>query len=119
MIALSLETEKNSFLLEMKKEQQTKAISRILEKNHIRNAVICSKEMCFALMGISINDTLLDIIVNDMIQKTVEINNCACSAIISNPLSDYLKRGGYLSKTQRRFSYSHDPKAAVAVYFLG
>lgn len=54
MIALSLETEKNSFLLEMKKEQQTKAISRILEKNHIRNAVICSKEMCFALMGISI-----------------------------------------------------------------
>lgn len=32
MIALSLETEKNSFLLEMKKEQQTKAISRILEK---------------------------------------------------------------------------------------
>ena len=69
MIALSLETEKNSFLLEMKKEQQTKAISRILEKNHIRNAVICSKEMCFALMGISINDTLLDTIVNDMIQK--------------------------------------------------
>ena len=71
MIALSLETEKNSFLLEMKKEQQTKAISRILEKNHIRNAVICSKEMCFALMGISINDTLLDTIVNDMIQKLI------------------------------------------------
>ena len=28
MIALSLETEKNSFLLEMKKEQQTKVISK-------------------------------------------------------------------------------------------
>lgn len=103
MIALSLETEKNSFLLEMKKEQQTKAISRILEKNHIRNAVICSKEMCFALMGISINDTLLDTIVNDMIQKTVEINNCACSAIISNPLSDYLKLADTYQKLKEGF----------------
>lgn len=103
MIALSLETEKNSFLLEMKKEQQTKTISRILEKNHIRNAVICSKEMCFALMGISINDTLLDIIVNDMIQKTVEINNCACSAIISNPLSDYLKLADTYQKLKEGF----------------
>lgn len=103
MIALSLETEKNSFLLEMKKEQQTKAISRILEKNYIRNAVICSKEMCFALMGISINDTLLDTIVNDMIQKTVEINNCACSAIISNPLSDYLKLADTYQKLKEGF----------------
>ena len=103
MIALSLETEKNSFLLEMKKEQQTKVISRILEKNHIRNAVICSKEMCFALMGISINDTLLDTIVNDMIQKTVEINNCACSAIISNPLSDYLKLADTYQKLKEGF----------------
>ena len=103
VIALSLETEQNSFLLEMKKEQQTKAISRILEKNHIRNAVICSKEMCFALMGISINDTLLDIIVNDMIQKTVEINNCACSAIISNPLSDYLKLADTYQKLKEGF----------------
>ncbi|MFQ7788681.1 MAG: PucR family transcriptional regulator ligand-binding domain-containing protein [Blautia massiliensis (ex Durand et al. 2017)] len=118
MIALSLETEKNSFLLEMKKEQQTKAISRILGKNHIRNAVICSKEMCFALMGISINDTL-DTIVNDMIQKTVEINNCACSAIISNPLSDYLKLADTYQKLKERFSYSvMIRKQRVAVYFL-
>ena len=67
MIALSLETEKNSFLLEMKKEQQTKAI------------------------------------VNDMIQKTVEINNCACSAIISNPLSDYLKLADTYQKLKEGF----------------
>ena len=104
MIALSLETEKNSFLLEMKKEQQTKTISRILEKNHIRNAVICSKEMCFALMGISINDTLLDIIVNDMIQKNcTKLINCACSAIISNPLSDYLKLAILIQKLKEGF----------------
>ena len=118
MIALSLETEKNSFLLEMKKEQQTKAISRILEKNHIRNAVICSKEMCFALMGISINDTLLDIIVNDMIQKTVEINNCACSAIISNPLSDYLKLADTYQKLKEGFHMLHISKDTEVHQFI-
>ena len=54
-------------------------------------------------MGISINDTLLDTIVNDMIQKTVEINNCACSAIISNPLSDYLKLADTYQKLKEGF----------------
>ena len=91
VIALSLESEQNALLLEMKKEQQTKAVSRILDKNHIRNVAVCSKEMCFAITGTSVNDALLDTITHDLIQKTVEINNCPCSAIISDTISDYLK----------------------------
>jgi sugar diacid utilization regulator len=38
-----------------------------------------------------------------MIQKTVEINNCACSAIISNPLSDYLKLADTYQKLKEGF----------------
>ena len=45
----------------------------------------------------------LDTIANDMIQKTVEINNCACSAIISNPLSDYLKLADTYQKLKEGF----------------
>lgn len=91
IIAISLETEQNSFLLEMKREQQTKAVSRILEKYHIRNVVVCSKEMCFAIISDFIKESFSEKLINNLLQKTVEVNNCQCSAIISDSISDYLK----------------------------
>lgn len=115
MIAISLEAEQNSLLLEMKKEQEAKAISRILEKNHIRNIVVCSKEMCFAVTGSSMNDSLLDTVTDELIQKTTEINNCTCSAIISDTVSDYLMladiyqqiKEGFLIRNIRKQQWQH------------
>lgn len=52
VIALSLETEQNSFLLEMKKRTTDKSnFQNCLKKNHIRNADNSSKESALQLMG--------------------------------------------------------------------
>lgn len=115
MIAISLESEQNSLLLEMKKEQETKAVSRILEKNHIRNIVVCSKEMCFAVTDSSMNNSMSDTIIDELIQKTTEINNCTCFAIISDPISNYLMiadiylqiKEGFLIRNIRKQQWRH------------
>lgn len=115
IIAISLESEQNSLLLEMRKEQETKAVSRILEKNHIRNIVVCSKEMCFAVIDSSINNSMSDTIIDELIQKTTEINNCTCYALISDPISNYLMiadiylqiKEGFLIRKIRKQQWRH------------
>ena len=115
IIAISLESKQNSLLLEMKKEQETKAVSRILEKNHIRNIVVCSKEMCFAVIDSSINNSMSDTIIDELIQKTTEINNCSCYALISEPISNYLMiadiylqiKEGFLIRKIRKQQWRH------------
>ena len=88
VIALSLEISENSFLLEIKKESQIKGISRVLNNHHIKNVVICGKEICYAITISSINESMIKKMTEDMIQKTCEINNCMCSAIISDIVED-------------------------------
>lgn len=58
VIALSLEISENSFLLEIKKESQIKGISRVLNNHHIKNVVICGKEICYAIISDIVEDYL-------------------------------------------------------------
>ena len=114
VIALSLETSENSFLLEMKKESQIKGVSRILNNHHIKNVVICSKEVCYVITTSSINDSMIKKLTEDMLHKTSEINNCTCSAIISDIIEDYLKlpdiyqqiKEGFLVRNIRKQQWS-------------
>ncbi len=114
VIALSLETSENSFLLEIKKESQIKGISRVLNNHHIKNVVICGKEKCYAITTSSINESIIKKMTEDMIQKTCEINNCMCSAIISDIVEDYLAlpntyqqiKEGFLVRNVRKQQWS-------------
>lgn len=90
LIAISLETDHNSILLEMKKDRQIKAADWILENNHICHAVVCRKEMCFCIIDSSATEQQLNRIVSELIDKTTEINSCSCFAITSDIFYEYL-----------------------------
>lgn len=91
IIAISLETDHNSILLEIKKDRQIKAADWILQNIHIRHTVVCRKEMCFCIIESSVSEQQLNKITVELISKTTEINNYECSAIISDTFDDYLK----------------------------
>lgn len=115
IISISLETEHNSILLEMKKEQQLKAVSWTLGSNHIRHAVVCRREMCFCIIDSSVPEQQLNRITTDLISRTAEINNYECSAIISDIFDDYLKlpeiyqgiREGFRIRRLRKQQWHH------------
>lgn len=115
IIAISLETDHNSILLEMKKDRQIKACSWVLENNHIRHAVVCRKEMCFCIIDSSASEQQLNKISSELISKTAEINNYKCFSITSDIFDDYLKlpavyqniREGFHIRKIRKQKWSH------------
>ena len=91
VIGISLESEENQALLEIKKERQIRECRRIFETYHSDAVVICRKEKCFCITRDIFSESVIQKIAEELTDKTREINKCPSVSIISEPLDEYLK----------------------------
>lgn len=92
MLAIQAEDKtKQSFLLEMNRDEQVKAAGQIWNRYRIPCVVVCRKAQCICIFKDNQEMRTVEKIAGELVEKTQEIQKCSASALITDTVEDYLE----------------------------
>lgn len=109
---------KQSFLLEMNRDEQVKATNMIFEKYHIPCVSVCRKTQCICILKEGTEERILEKIAAELVEKTQEIQKCSASALITGSIEDYLELRDMCEAVEEGFYIRDIQEKDWTVYYL-